>query len=173
LKTKYGGQLQFIVDTLKKTCSCNFWDLVGIACRHVVAALGYRSQNPVDFMDNYYSREKYASCYGFGVSPINGADMWPKPPEGVDDIILPPLYKNGPGRPRKLRIRATEEEGARKRRRDVVYHCTKCNNTSHNAASCKATEQDSNNLKRKVCVMYQTIINCDLLYYEFIMTSQI
>ncbi|KAK2427471.1 hypothetical protein QL285_026049 [Trifolium repens] len=52
-------------------------------------------------------------------------------------------------RPRKLRIRATGEEGARKRRRGVVYHCTKCNNTSHNAASCKATEQDSNNLKRK------------------------
>ncbi|KAK2450797.1 hypothetical protein QL285_009897 [Trifolium repens] len=144
---QYKGQ-QFIVDTLKKTCSCNFWELVGIPCRHAVAPLGYRFQDPIDFMDNYYSREKYASCYGFGVSPINGADMWPKPPEGVDENILPPMYKNGPGRPRKLRIRAVGEEDARKRRRGV-YHCTTCNNTSHNAKSCKATEQDPNSLKRK------------------------
>jgi hypothetical protein len=147
---QYNGQ-QFIVDTLKKTCSCNFWQLVGIPCRHAVAALGYRSQDPIDFMDNYYSREKYASCYGFGVSPINREDMWPKPPEGVDENILPPMYKNGPGRPRKLRIRAVGEEGARKRRRGV-YHCTTCNSTSHNAKSCKATEQDPNSLKRKVNV---------------------
>jgi hypothetical protein len=76
----YNGQ-QFIVDTSKKTCSCNFWEFVGIPCRHAVAALGYMSQDPVDFMDNNYSREKYAICYGFGVSHINGADMWPKPPE--------------------------------------------------------------------------------------------
>jgi hypothetical protein len=61
------------------------------------------------------------------------------------------MYKNGPGRPRKLRIRAVGEEGARKRRRGV-YHCTTCNSTSHNAKSCKATEQDPNSLKRKVNV---------------------
>ncbi|KAK2395024.1 hypothetical protein QL285_056790 [Trifolium repens] len=33
---QYNGQ-QFIVDTLKKTCSCNFWELDGIPCRHAVA----------------------------------------------------------------------------------------------------------------------------------------
>jgi hypothetical protein len=43
---QYNGH-QFIVDTLKKTCSCNFWDLVGIPCRHAVAALGYKSQDPI------------------------------------------------------------------------------------------------------------------------------
>jgi hypothetical protein len=39
----YNGQ-QFVVDTAKKTCTCNFWELVGIPCRHVVAALGLVEQ---------------------------------------------------------------------------------------------------------------------------------
>jgi len=28
---------KFIVDLTNHTCSCYFWDLVGIPCRHVVA----------------------------------------------------------------------------------------------------------------------------------------
>ena len=34
----------FIVDVSKKSCTCNIWELVGIPCRHAVAALGYRQQ---------------------------------------------------------------------------------------------------------------------------------
>jgi hypothetical protein len=60
------------------------------------------------------------------------------------------MYKNGPGRPRKLRIREVGEEGARRRRKGVVYFCTKCNKPGHNAGSCKSKEQDPNGLKRKV-----------------------
>jgi hypothetical protein len=158
---------QFIVDTKKKSCTCNFWDLVGIPCRHVVAALGLSSENPIDFVDECYSRDKYAKCYGFAVSAINGVDMWPKPPEGVEENILPPMYKNGPGRPRKLRIREVGEEGARRRRKGVVYFCTKCNKPGHNAGSCKSKEQDPNGLKRKVTYSlsnYFMLIYFDVIY---------
>jgi hypothetical protein len=86
--------------------------------------------------------------------------MWPKPAEGVDDTILPPSYKNGPGRPRKLRIRGTDEDGARKRRRVATYTCTRCSKPGHNALSCKAKEQCPKGLKRKVisyteCFIYK------------------
>jgi hypothetical protein len=124
--------------------------LVGIPCRHAIAALGYRKQDPVEFVHNCYSKEKYAQCYGYGISAINGVDMWPKPAEGVDDTILPPSYKNGPGRPRKLRIRGTDEDGARKRRRVATYTCTRCSQPGHNSLSCKAKEQCPKGLKRKV-----------------------
>ncbi|XP_039682969.1 uncharacterized protein [Medicago truncatula] len=69
---------QFIVDIAKRSCSCNFWEIVGIPCRHVVAALGKRKQRPEMFVDDYYSRSKYAMCYSFAISPINGMDMWPE-----------------------------------------------------------------------------------------------
>ncbi|KAI5413641.1 hypothetical protein KIW84_057988 [Lathyrus oleraceus] len=137
---------EFIVDIAKRSCSCNFWELVGIPCRHAVAALSYRKQNPDEFVDACYTREKFALCYGFSVSPINGQDMWP---EVEMEPPLPPAYKNGPGRPKKIRIRESGEDGARKRRSGVAYKCTKCDNFGHNAMTCKATTQDPNALKRK------------------------
>ena len=61
------------------------------------------------------------------------------------------MYKKGPGRPRKLRIRECGEEGARRRRLPgVSYRCTKCDKFGHNAQTCKSTTQDPNGLKRKV-----------------------
>lgn len=96
----------FIVDTSKKTCTCNFWELVGIPCRYAVAALGFRNQSPKDFVDDYYSNT-YKKCYGYNVSPINGKDMWPK----VDmEEMLPSSYKKGLGRLKKLRRREPDEE---------------------------------------------------------------
>ncbi|GAU39689.1 hypothetical protein TSUD_321030 [Trifolium subterraneum] len=143
---QFNGQ-QFIVNTAKKTCTCNFWELVGIPCRHVVTAISYQGNDPLDYVDDCYSREKYAACYGFAISAINGVDMWPKPPDGVEENILPPLYKKGPGRPRKLRIREFDEAGVRKPRKGK-YHCTTCGHPGHNAGSCKLP-QDPNALNRK------------------------
>lgn len=37
---------EFIVDIGKRSCSCNFRELVGIPCRHAIVALSYRKQNP-------------------------------------------------------------------------------------------------------------------------------
>jgi hypothetical protein len=88
--------------------------------------LAYRRQDPIDFIDSYYSKEKYAICYSFSVSPINGMDMWPKPAEGV------------------------EEDGIRKRIKGVAYKCTRCSQFGHNAKSCKSKTQDPDGLKRKV-----------------------
>ncbi|KAI5445222.1 hypothetical protein KIW84_013466 [Lathyrus oleraceus] len=68
--------------------------------RHVVTALIYRKKLD-DFVNECYTREKYAFYYGFYVSPINGQEMWPKVETGE---LQPHVYKNGPGRPRKANI---------------------------------------------------------------------
>jgi hypothetical protein len=146
---EYNGQ-QFVVNIGKKSCTCNFWDLVGIPCRHVVTAICYSGQNPIDFVDDCYSKDKYAKCYGYAISAINGVDMWPKPADGVpEEKLLPPMYKRGPGRPRKLRIRQFDEDGVRNPRRGKK-HCTKCGKPGHTVISCKSKTQDPNSLKRKV-----------------------
>src|SRR3954464_14229247 len=105
---------------------------------------GFRQQNPEWFVNECYSREKYALCYGSPISPINGQDMWPNV-ESED--LLPPDFKKGPGRPRKLRIRETGEEGARRRLPGVSYRCTRCDKIGHNIKSCKSKVQDPNALK--------------------------
>lgn len=91
---------EFIVDIAKRSCSCNLWELVGIPCRHVVAALSYKKQNLDDFVDDSYTRDKYTLCYGFFVSPKNGQDMWQ---EVQTNELQPHMYKNGPGNQRRLR----------------------------------------------------------------------
>ncbi|XP_058751002.1 uncharacterized protein LOC131624021 [Vicia villosa] len=141
----YNG-LQFVVDLGKKTCTCCFWDLVGIPCRHGVSALQYQNLDPEKYVEPCYMREAYRACYENNVSPINGMDMWPT----VDaEDLLPPQYKKGPGRPKKLRFRELDESGSRTRRVGVAYRCTKCDKFDNNSRKCQAKEQDPNALKRK------------------------
>ncbi|KAI5434061.1 hypothetical protein KIW84_021068 [Lathyrus oleraceus] len=63
------------------------------------------SYNTHELIVDIAKREKYAICYGFGMSPINGQEMWP---EVQSEKLQPPLYKKGPGKPIKLRIREYE-----------------------------------------------------------------
>lgn len=102
---------------------------------HLLAALSYRKQNPDDFVDDYYSRHKYALCYDFSVSPINGQDMWH---EVQTDELQPLVYKNGLGRLRNVRNREYGEDGSRKRRPNVAYKCKRFDKFGHNAMSCKS-----------------------------------
>ena len=64
--------------------------------------------------------------------------------------VLPPSYKKGPGRPRKVRIRELGEEGARRRRHGVAYKYIKCDKFGHNALTCKSLTQVPNAMKIKV-----------------------
>jgi hypothetical protein len=41
-----GGARRFSVDLTKRSCSCNFWELVGIPCRHDITAMTKIDKNP-------------------------------------------------------------------------------------------------------------------------------
>jgi hypothetical protein len=145
-----GGGHRFTVNTANRTCSCNFWELVGIPCRHAVAAIGKRDGNPEDFVHECYSRKTYEACYSHNVSAINGQDMWP---EVECEEMLPPIFKKGPGRPKKLRRRepgeASQTQG-KYSRANTSYRCTTCNKFGHNARGCKSQTVDPEAQKRKV-----------------------
>ncbi|KAJ1389916.1 hypothetical protein SESBI_37923 [Sesbania bispinosa] len=85
--------------------------------------------------DIYYKREAYALCYGKTITPINGQALWPKT---HNEVMLPPNFKVGPGRPKKLRRSHTTDK------------CRRCNNKGHNSRRCKlpppppeATEEEN------------------------------
>ncbi|KAI5432711.1 hypothetical protein KIW84_020131 [Lathyrus oleraceus] len=58
--------------------------------------------------------------------------------------MLPPQYKKGLGRPKKLRFREHDESGSRIRRPVVAYKCTKCDKFGHNLKKCQSKEKDPN-----------------------------
>ncbi|WJX71149.1 hypothetical protein P8452_55173 [Trifolium repens] len=83
----------------------------------------------------------------FPVSAINGQDMWPSPSVAVEEM-LPPAYKRGPGRPKKLRVRAPHEDPS-KRKTKTTYQCTRCGAEGHKCTTCKAVEVNPDAAKRK------------------------
>ncbi|CAJ2670456.1 unnamed protein product [Trifolium pratense] len=78
-------------------------------------------------------------------------DMWPEPENAEERLEILPhtIYKIGPGRPKKVRIREFDEDGVRKRKRCVKYRCTTCNSFMHNATTCKSKTQDQDAMNKK------------------------
>lgn len=52
---------QFIIDVIKSTCTCRFWDLIGIPCRHACKNWAIEKQKK-EFIDKSCSRKMYALC---------------------------------------------------------------------------------------------------------------
>ncbi|KAL3528389.1 hypothetical protein ACH5RR_007711 [Cinchona calisaya] len=82
---------KYIVNLEDRTYSCRKWDLTGIPCPHAISAIWMALKDPVDFVDDCYSMEKYLKCYEPTILPVNGEIDWPK-----SDCIapLPPSYEN-------------------------------------------------------------------------------
>ncbi|KAH6761555.1 hypothetical protein C2S52_018988 [Perilla frutescens var. hirtella] len=73
-----------------------------------------------------------------GLEPINGKTMWP---EAVGDPVQPPLLRKMPGRPKKKRRRAADENEPTKSKSarifGIVITCKRCLQPGHNSRTCK------------------------------------
>lgn len=85
-------------------------------------------------MDDYYSKKTYVTCYDFNVSQINEQDMWQE--VGIVEM-LPPTYKRGSERPKKLRRKGPDED-PNKESTQTSYCCTNYGIHGHNARSCSS-----------------------------------
>ncbi|XP_047172087.1 uncharacterized protein LOC124840131, partial [Vigna umbellata] len=101
---------KFVVDLSNHSCSCYFWDLVGIPCRHGMAAINYKVQNPKQYVHPYYKKQAYETCYRLEIVPINGQQLWST---SGSRALMPPIYKTPLGRPKKLRRREDDEYNTR------------------------------------------------------------
>ncbi|KAI5443105.1 hypothetical protein KIW84_011948 [Lathyrus oleraceus] len=86
----------------------------------------------------------YVRCYGYNISHINRQDTWSE----VDmEEMLPPSYKRGPRRPKKLR--REPEEDHNKGRTQTSYCCIRYGIHGHNARSYTSQVVDPRAQKRK------------------------
>jgi hypothetical protein len=44
----------YVVNLIERTCACRKWDLTGIPCCHVIAAIYYNQANPEDYVAHWY-----------------------------------------------------------------------------------------------------------------------
>ncbi|XP_028122603.1 uncharacterized protein LOC114319753 [Camellia sinensis] len=90
------------VGLLNKTCSCYQWQLNGFLCTHAVTAIQKSGGDLYAYVEPFYYTSKFKACYAESVYPIPTVE---KPLVAMDDlVVLPPVCKKLPGRPRKNRI---------------------------------------------------------------------
>ncbi|XP_072073995.1 uncharacterized protein [Arachis hypogaea] len=80
------------VDLKNQRCTCRFWQLTGLPCRHACAALSLRSRRPEDQIHNWLKMAAYNSAYQHNINPVSSKEFWDKA-EGYPPL---PLYYKTP-----------------------------------------------------------------------------
>ncbi|PWA64249.1 hypothetical protein CTI12_AA346450 [Artemisia annua] len=133
LEVRNGNQ-SYGVNLTRKKCMCRMWELSGIPCIHALAAYQHMNRDPVEGVHDWYSQQKWFEAYQFTIRPVYGSNMWKRT---RDPPLLPPLMRTMPGRPRKKRILAPDENNSQVTRRGRIMTCSNCQERGHNKASCK------------------------------------
>ncbi|TYJ96591.1 uncharacterized protein E5676_scaffold1278G00090 [Cucumis melo var. makuwa] len=122
------GGKNFLVKLNCNSCSCLFWDLEEIPCAHALIVIRSLNLNPYAFVSQYYYATVLSATYGGLVRPIGNHTDWSV--VGVNDNILPPVFRRPAGRPRKRRIPSIGEVSKSSK-------CSRCKRASHNIRTCR------------------------------------
>lgn len=126
----------WFVDLRNHTCSCREWSLTGIPCLHATCAILQERKHPEDFTSDYYSIDMYKRAYCYSINPIPDHSQWKS---DNSQVILPPVFKNQPGRPKKVRYKGADEisVGDRVTRKGLIQTCSNSGDTTHNRRKCE------------------------------------
>jgi len=134
--TKEGKNWRVAVDIQKRTCGCGQLQISRKPCTHAIALFGkVRQLNIENFVDDYYSVERFKAAYQFVITPMGDKTQWPNFDPGFK--MIPPKLERPAGRPRKKRIKASGEAGKR-----GPYQCKRCFQFGHIEKSCTATQAE-------------------------------
>ncbi|GJT28102.1 transposase, MuDR, MULE transposase domain protein [Tanacetum coccineum] len=101
-----GNRWEVLLD--EKTCSCRVWQVKGLSCVHAVAFIAFTRDSIWDnYIDPYFTIDKYKEAYALEIAPMPGKDQWVH--IDTSEKIHPPIVKRPIGRPRKNRIVAHDK----------------------------------------------------------------
>jgi hypothetical protein len=127
---------RFTVDLVQKTCSCRYWQVSGIPCRHACAALFTMSDEPNNYINACFSIDQYKATYQHVLQPVEHESVWPVSP---NPRPLPPRVKKMPGRPQtKRRMDPSERVNSNHKssRVGIQIRCGRCQGSGHNKKTC-------------------------------------
>ncbi|XP_072963748.1 uncharacterized protein [Typha angustifolia] len=116
-------------------CSCGRWQICGFPCVHAVAFILSIRRNVSDYIDDYFTIEKYRATYAASIAPLPDKKLWKDPEVGLD--VFAPQRNRPRGRPRKKRIRGPNEELLPSGLMRPTKVCGQCGERGHNRRSCK------------------------------------
>ncbi|XP_074366751.1 uncharacterized protein LOC141707468 [Apium graveolens] len=144
------GTRAVTVDLDRRCCDCRVYDLTGIPCAHAIASIHDRRHNPIDYVSDYYKREKYLASYNFSIQAMKGEEFWTM--QSCEEVLPPDIPKKLRGRPKKMRRREAWEGGSRSQASENVggiqrfsnrrvMHCSVCGSEGHRKNKCPSKSQ--------------------------------
>ena len=124
------GELEFVVDLSRQSCSCRKWDLDDMPCSHACAVIRKANLSHYNYVCHYYLKSAFSGAYGEMIQPVGSQVHWDVPNSISEIKILPPEQKPVPGRPKKKRLPSA---GEHKR----LVQCGRCKSYGHNQKTCK------------------------------------
>jgi hypothetical protein len=136
---KGGTGFRFVVSLPDRTCSCRVWQGSGIPCKHAIAYItSIPGAKLEDYVDEYFSINKFKAAYEGSIPSIPDKTMWPKATHGF--FMHPPLLKSTGGR-RKNRLKSAAEGGSGNNK-GKKHECPICKKLGHHWYTCKFGNPD-------------------------------
>ncbi|KAK1650008.1 hypothetical protein QYE76_067813 [Lolium multiflorum] len=124
------------VNLKNHTCTYRKWDITGVPCSHVVAAIMKVRQHREDYVHEFFKKPLYKQAYKHVVYHVPGPDDWKKTETGDID---PPVFREKPGRKQVKRRKGQFEVPApRDTSRMASITCSNCKVVGHRYTSCQA-----------------------------------
>ena len=136
--TQLGGSgFRFVVNLHDNTCSCRQWQVSGLPCKHALAFItSLVNAHIQNYVDSYYSIDKFRAAYGQLIPAICDKTQWPKSNHGF--FMHPPLLKAVVDRPQTERHKGCSE----KKRKSGQHLCPICKEYGHHWHKCKKGNKD-------------------------------
>uniref|UniRef100_A0A251KLH9 SWIM-type domain-containing protein n=1 Tax=Manihot esculenta TaxID=3983 RepID=A0A251KLH9_MANES len=125
------GDSIYVVDIVKRDCSCMTWELTGLPCRHAIAVFSRIGKSVYDYCSKHYTVDSFRSTYSKSINPV--LDIFkPLDEEDASEVkqVLPPTTPRPPTQLKEKQIRRMDEL---KR----VMTCSRCKGQGHNKITCK------------------------------------
>ncbi|XP_075663102.1 uncharacterized protein LOC142632612 [Castanea sativa] len=95
-----------VVNLTRKCHSCRVWDLIGIPCKHGVAAIYKNLERLKNYVHSCNNKNAFVAAYKEMITPLPGQDEWIKTNQLAP--VAPIVYKP-PGRPPMKRKKDADE----------------------------------------------------------------
>nr|XP_025703630.1 uncharacterized protein LOC112805459 [Arachis hypogaea] len=128
--------------------SCRSWQLSGLPCRHVIAAISVMNGRPENYVHAWLTMGSYNKTYEYHINPVRGQQLW----ETSEYLHCLPLVRSEPrGMPshyarkkdaHEAPVRGSQECTATKLKRKYgSFTCGTCGDVGHTTRSCRIAKK--------------------------------
>ena len=134
-----GHGFDFVVDLVKRSCSCEKFDIGKLPCRYAIKGAYDIGKCIYPFADGVYTTATWRSLYEETINPIGIPKKECRVPEYVESVVvLPPETKRQSGRRKKGRYESAEDKikASQQSQLSKQHKCSHCGKEGHNRAMC-------------------------------------